>query len=230
MISCWWRRAALACVVGVTPAAAIAQTSDDRPVRRFEVAGGLGIFGGAALGADDANLRANNPTPQPFRLFSADSSFERSGLVEARLGFALTRRYELEARFALSRPEVRTSISADVEGAPGLTVVERIDQYVVDGGLLVLFDEVRFAGIVPFAAAGAGYLRQLHEGLTVIESGRIYHVGGGLKRWFFTRDRGFARGAGARADARLYLLRGGIALDDGPRSHGAISGSFFVTF
>ena len=222
------RTAGIALLLAALPAAALAQ--NDRPVRRVEVSGGIGLFGGAALGSGDANLRANNTTPQPYRLFSTDSSFERTSSMETRVGVALTRRYEVEARFAFSRPELRTSVSADVEGAPGLTVVERVDQYVIDGALLVLFDEARFGGVVPFAAAGAGYLRQLHEGLTVIESGRVYHVGGGLKRWFFTRDRGFARGAGVRADARLYFLSGGIALDDDPRSHGAISGSFFVTF
>jgi hypothetical protein len=66
--------------------------------------------------------------------------------------------------------------------------------------------------------------------LTVIEAGRVFHLGGGIKHWFFSRSRGFARAAGARADARLYVSRGGIEIDDGPRSHGAVSGSFFVAF
>lgn len=225
-----WRSIAITCVLVAAPGAVVAQTVDDRPVRRFELAGGFGLLSGATLDKEDANLRANSTPPQPFRLFTAESLLTRAGAIEARVGYVLTRRYEVEARFAFGRPELRTTISADVEGAPGVTVMERVDQYVVDGALLVLFDEARFVGVVPFASAGAGYLRQLHEGLTVIESGRVYHVGGGLKRWLFARGEGLAKGAGLRADARLYLLGGGVAVEDGLRPHSAISGSFFVTF
>lgn len=225
-----WRMAAVAVALGALPAWAAAQTADERPVRRLEVAVGFGLFGGARLGEGDASLRANALSPQPFRLFSTESNFERASVIETRLGTALTRRLEIEGRMSLSRPELRSSISADVENAPGLTVVERVDQYVIDAALLVVLDELRVAGVVPFASAGAGYLRQLHEGLTVIESGRVYHVGGGLKHWFVVRETGFARAAGVRVDARLYLLDGGIALDDRPRPQGAISGSLFVTF
>jgi hypothetical protein len=233
-----WRGAALVLLLGALPGTAEGQGPSTRPgaggenrqIGRVEIAGGFGLLGGAALGAEDANLRANASPEEPYRLFTATSNIQRAGALEARLGTALTRRFAIEGRFCFSRPELRSSISADVEGAPALTVMERVDQYVIDAAVLVLLDEARFGGVVPFASAGAGYVRQLHEGLTVIEGGRIYHVGGGLKHWFFSRNTGFARAAGARADARLYILSGGIALDDGPRSHGAISGSLFVTF
>jgi hypothetical protein len=83
---------------------------------------------------------------------------------------------------------------------------------------------------VPFAAAGIGYLRQLHEGLTLVEQGHLYHLGGGLKHWLAVRDRGRIRALGVRTDARLYLLRDGIAFKDRPRPLGAISGSLFIDF
>jgi hypothetical protein len=232
-----WRGAAFALLLNALPGTAAGQGpstqsggAENRQIGRLEVAGGVGLLGGAALGAEDANLRANASPAQPYRLFTAESSFQRAGVLEARLGMALTRRYVIEGRLSFSRPELQAALSADVEGAPGLTVVERVDQYVIDAAVLVLFDEARLGPVVPFASAGAGYVRQLHEGLTVIEGGRIYHVGGGIKHWFFSRNSGFARAVGARADARLYILSGAIALDDGPRSHGAISGSLFVAF
>ena len=233
-----WRGAALALLLGALPGTAAGQgpstqvgaRQENRQIGRLEVGGGFGLLGGASIGTEDANLRANTSPAEPYRLFTAESSVQRAGVLEARLGVALTRRYAVEGRFSFSRPELQSSISADVEGAPGLTVVERVDQYVIDAAVLVLFDEARFARMVPFASAGGGYVRQLHEGLTVIEGGGIYHVGGGIKHWFFSRNSGFARAAGARADARLYFLTGGFALDDGPRSHGAISGSVFLGF
>lgn len=222
--------AAVVLLLGFFVSSASAQAPSVRPLRRVEVAAGVGMFGGGSLGSADAAIRSNSTTPAPFRLFSTDSAFVRAPVVEARLGTALSRRYEVEARFSFSRPELRSSISSDVEDAPGLTVVERVDQYLIDGALLVLFDEARLGSAVPFASAGAGYLRQLHEGLTVIESGRVYHVGGGVKHWFLSRARGAVRAAGVRADARLYFFSGGIAVDDGPRPQAAVSASFFAAF
>jgi hypothetical protein len=222
--------AAIVLLLGLVVAPASAQGTSARPLRRLELAGGVGLFGGASLGSADAAIRANATPPAPFRLFSTDSTLGRAPVVEARVGTALTRRYAIEGRFSFSRPELRSSISADVEDAAGFTIVERVDQYLIDGALLVLLDEARLGGAVPFASAGAGYLRQLHEGLTVIESGRVYHIGGGIKHWLLSRTRGTVRAAGVRADARLYFLSGGIAVDDGPRPHGAVSASFFATF
>jgi hypothetical protein len=198
---------------------------------RVEVEFGGGLLGGAALGAGDANLRANNPSPQAFRLFSTDTEIGRAGALHLRAGRALGRRFGVEGGVVIAHPEVRTSLSNDAESAPPLTVVERIDQYFFEASVVVMFEEWRMgAGTVPFAVAGGGYLRQLHEGLTVIEQGHLYHAGGGLKHWFVARSTGVIRSAGLRADARVYVLAKGLSLDDGPRPHAAISGSVFVGF
>jgi hypothetical protein len=100
----------------------------------------------------------------------------------------------------------------------------------IDGGVVVRFDEWAVGGWVPFATGGGGYLRQLHEDLTVTEEGHVVFVGGGVKRGLVARPRGWLRGVGARADARLDVLTGGITIDDKTRSHVAISGSLFITF
>jgi hypothetical protein len=117
-----------------------------------------------------------------------------------------------------------------VEGAPGITLVERLDEYLIDGGINVRLDEFSWKGLTPFAAVGAGYLRQLHEGLSLIEEGRVYYVGGGAKYALFSRLRGVPRAAGARTDVRLNLLSGGITLDESLRAHVSVSGSVFVVF
>jgi hypothetical protein len=131
----------------------------------------------------------------------------------------------------VSHPDLRTSISADAEDAPPITIAERIDQYGIDAGVVVMLSELSLGGrTVPFVAAGAGYLRQLHEGQTVVEQGRAYHAGGGVKHWLLSRDTGWISAAGMRADARVYLMSGGIAFEDRLRPHLAISGSVFVAF
>ena len=210
---------------------AYAQTAGGPPFRRVEVELGGGILGGASLGSADANLRANAATKQPYRLFSTATRVTPERSVHARVGFALSRRFAVEGGGVFSRPAIRTSVSADVEGAPAVTVDERVDQYFVEASLLVRLDEIRLGSrTIPFLAGGGGYLRQLHEGLTVIEQGHLYHLGGGITHWLLARDRGFVRAAGLRADGRLYVLMSGISFDGRPRPHAAASGSVFLAF
>lgn len=218
-------------VVLCAAGSAFAQDADQRPVRRPEVSVGGGWFGGAALGTGDANLRANTTPPQPLRVFSANTQMAGAAALAADVAFSFTRRWGIEGGVTKSGPQLRSSISADSEGAPALTALERVDQYVIDARVVIMLDELRLGRrTVPFATAGAGYLRQLHEGHTVIEEGVIYHAGGGLKHWLLARERGFLKAAGVRFDARLYVLTSGISLDEDPRPQGAISGAAFLTF
>lgn len=217
-------------VLALTPTApCLAQTPADPPVRRVEVHAGGGVFGQTGLGSANADLLANDPTRRPFRLFQAESRLAAAPTFHARAGFALSRRFGIEGGLVLSRPEVRTSLSGDVEGAPALTVVERIDQYLIEAGVIVLIEELRAGGAVPFVSAGAGYLRQLHEGRMVAEQGHVYHAGGGIKHSLMSRDRGLVRAAGLRGDVRLYLLAAGVSFS-GLSPQAAVSGSAFVTF
>ncbi|MBI3047345.1 MAG: hypothetical protein HYY76_03450 [Acidobacteria bacterium] len=212
-----------------TPAAA--QSAADRPVRRLEVDVGGGLTGGGGLGGGDANLRANAQAREAFRLFAADSEFARAPAVHARAAFAFTRRFTVEGGVTWSRPEIRTSITADAEGAAPVTSVERVDQYVFDASVVMMLDAFRLGTrLVPFVAGGGGYLRQLHEGQTVIEHGQVYHAGGGVKYWLLARPGGFLRSAGLRGDVRAQVARGGITFEDRPRPHVAISGSLFFGF
>lgn len=217
----------LAFSLSVIPA--YAQTLDARRVRRVEVDAGGGWLGGAGLGSADANLRASDPARRSFRLFTTGSRFAPTPTFHVKAGFAVNRRIGVEGGLLFSRPDIRTSVSADVEGAPAVTVAERVDQYVVDANVVIMLTELGLGGrTIPFVAGGAGYLRKLHEGLTLVEQGRVYHAGGGVKHWLLARDRGVVSAAGVRADAGLYLMSGGIAVEDRPRPNVAISGSIFV--
>jgi hypothetical protein len=83
---------------------ALAQTADERPVRRIEAEVGGGMLRGAALGSADANLVANDPVRQPLRLFTADSRFSSAPSLIARAGWAFSRRFAVEGGLVLSRP------------------------------------------------------------------------------------------------------------------------------
>jgi hypothetical protein len=219
--------------VVVTSAPMSAQTTAQQTAARVELEVGGGLIGGAGLGASDADLRANAQAPRPFRLFTADSRFVRAPALLVRAAVPLGRRFGLESGMTWGRPEIRTSLTADAEGAAPLTSVERIDQFVFDASLVWMLGTLRPGQrLIPFVSGGAGYLRQLHEGRTLVEHGQTYHAGGGVKYSLFTRTagRGLLRSAGLKGDARLQLLSGGIAFEEGPRPHVAISGSLFVGF
>jgi hypothetical protein len=154
----------------------------------------------------------------------------KARVVDLRAGFDLSRRFGVEAHVLFGQPEVHTEISSDAESVPTLTAVERVDHYLIDGGIVFRLNEFTVNGFQPFITAGAGYLRQLHEGLTVIETGRLFYAGAGARYWIFTRARGIPRGGGVRADVRLNVLSGGIEIEERARRQPSISGSFFLLF
>ena len=218
---------AVALILSLVPVAALGQGTEP-PLRRPEAAFSGGWLGGSGFGGADANLRTR--TGGDYLLFTTDSRLASTPALEARVSYALTRRFAVEGRFGFSRPDLRTSISGDVEGAPPIDVAERIDQYTFEGALVVMLPGLRFTSLVPFVSGGAGYLRQLHEGRTLVEEGVLYHIGGGVKHSLFARQRRFIKAAGFRGDVRLHVVTGGIELAESARTHVAALGGFLVTF
>src|SRR5688500_3045254 len=137
----WLRRAVCTCrfvsvdlfVLFVLPAEAQPAAAPRGP--RMELSAGVGFLGGSSLGTAAADLRGRSN--QPFQLFNTSSRIGGSLPLEVRLGFLLGPRYVFEIRGAWSRPELETSVSGDLEGAPPLTVVERVDQYSPDVAMVV---------------------------------------------------------------------------------------------
>ena len=186
----------------------------------------MGLVGGADLGGQTAEERSSS-AGATFGLFDTATELGSAPAFDVRLGVAITSRFTVEGRASLSRPELRTSISGDTEGAPAITAVESVDQYLFDGGVAVRLGG-RATRLVPFVSAGAGYHRQLHEGQTLAEGGSLFYAGGGVTRWLVVRRQGLVRAAGFRADARLYFLSGGISPDT--RCQAALSGGVTLVF
>jgi hypothetical protein len=181
---------------------------------------------GATAGEADADLRTRDGS---LGLFSTRSVFDGAPVVEARVAVPLRGRFGVEVRVGVMRPILRTHVTGDAEGAPSIDLVEQVDQYAFEGALTMAFDRLRLGRLIPFATAGAGYLRQLHEGQTLVEHGVVYHAGGGVKNWLFSRP-GFVNAVGLRGEGRLSLLSGGISIDGGVRPHVGVLGSVFVVF
>lgn len=195
---------------------------------RLDLSVGAGFLGGSGLRDADADLRGRSG--QPLELFATTSRLSAGVPLEVRVGFPLGSRSAIEVRGIWARPELRTSVGGDFEGAAGVTVAERLNLYAVDAGLLVAFAQSRPRSLVPFLAGGAGVAAAVHEGLTLMETGVIYRGGGGLKYPIAIRTRGRLKAVGIRTDAGLVVMTGGVATGSGATRQVTASGSFYLTF
>ena len=196
---------------------------------RVDISVGAGFLGGSSLGDADAVLRG--PGGGSFELFGTSSRMTGSVPVDVRVGFPLTPRYAIEVRGVWARPELQTAIAGDVEGAPALTVAERVDLYSLDVGLLVTFSESRPRVIAPFLSGGVGMVGAVHEGLTLLEKGVIYRGGGGVKYPLTpVRTGRRLKGIGLRADAALVIMTGGVVSGSGATRQVVASGSVYLAF
>jgi hypothetical protein len=217
--------AALTAGIGsvVSVPSAGAQTVSE-PVGRVQVGVGGGWLGGTVFGEQPADLRS--ASGGPYRLFESETDLGSTGSFEARAGILFSRHFGVEGRVEFSKPEFRTLVTSDAEATGSFTTVEKIDHYVFDGGVVVRFAE--WDSVIPFASAGAGYVRQLHEGQALVQTGHLFYVGGGFTFPLLSRSQGFIRAASIRTDLRLNLFY--LELDEDSRQQGSVSGSFVLTF
>ena len=217
----------LASVAGAQTKPAPAPAPRGPSVPRIDLSVGAGFIAGSGLGDANADLRGRN---EPLRLFATSSRLGSSYPLEVRLGYRLTPRYALEMRGAWSRPEIRTSITGDVESAPAVTVAEQVDLYSLDLGLLVMFNRPGPRAMTPFLSGGVGYAGAVHEGLTLLENGITYRGGGGIKFPLAVRNRARFKTIGVRADGALIFMSSGLASGFGTTYQVAGTGSLYLTF
>lgn len=227
-----WRlraRSAIAVAVLVAASAPVAMAQSVAPVRHLELSIGGGVLGGAHAGDQPAIVRAGG-TGEPFRLFDTQTDIAASAAIEGRVGILLTRLFGVEARAALGRPELRTRVSADVEGAPDATLTERVASLTIDGGAIVRFDALTIGSLTPFLAGGGGFVNYLHEGEALFEDAPVFYAGGGVARGFRDRPDSRLRTLGLRVDARVYILPGNDSISDGGRQQAAVTASVVFVF
>lgn len=212
-----WPFVVLAVFVIARPCPAAAQP--------FEIGGGVRWMGPMSLGAADAT--ETRPGGSRFTLFTSDSRLDAAPAIEARVGVRVSDTLQVEAAGSYAAPALTARIASDVEGIPDVSVAESLNQFTIEGA--VLLDLVRFRGrrTSPFVSAGGGYARQLHETATLIEHGAIYHIGGGVN----VPLKGSGRGAlGLRLDGRALIRTGGVAFDDRPHVGPSFGATVFVRF
>lgn len=215
------------CIAGT----AQAQGGREGPsLRRHHVTltGGVTWTGGYAIGDATAQLRGNavGTSAPPFTLFRAESAIDGAAGVEARVGYALARHLSIEVGLAYARPGITTELSQDEEASPMAIDAERLAQYVIDVAAAWQLPRPAAGRLRPFVAGGVGYLRQLYDERTLVETGRIYYVGGGARYWLRRGD-GRQRSLGLRGDVRATFRQDGVDFEGRTRVWPAMSVMMF---
>ena len=141
----------------------------------------------------------------------------------------VTRSFVAEAEASYLKPQLRIAISGDAEGAAAVTATETIQQFTIGGGVLWYLPNRGWTPrVAPFAMAGGGYLRQLHDQATLVETGRFYQFGGGVETLLVSGRHFHTRGS-ARAPTSARSCEG-VAFDGGSKTSPAAGVSAFVRF
>jgi hypothetical protein len=175
----------------------------------WEVSGGYTFVSGYDFDSSDAELTRNTTTGDGFVLFITDSAVEAAHSIGGQLGYYFSPRWAVEGGVRFGKPVFRMELSDDAEGAPDTVVEDTLDQYLFSASVVY-----HFAGagrsVLPFVAGGASYLRELHEGQELVETGAEYHASVGIKNWFGNARRRF----GLRAEGGLSFRDGGFDFEE----------------
>jgi hypothetical protein len=119
-------------------------------------------------------------------------------------------------------------VTDDAEGAEDVTADETMSRYVFGGSLVYHLTGMAFANGrgVPFVLGGAGYLRELHEGRELVETGAEYHAGAGIKFWFGNGRRRL----GLRGDVGVSIRDGAYDGENGRRTLPTAGASILYLF
>ncbi|MGH9308475.1 MAG: hypothetical protein ACRD1U_03830 [Vicinamibacterales bacterium] len=181
----------------------------------IELGGGGTWAPGFDLATADAELTRATDNDR-FDLFSTEGRASGFPGAHARVGVYLSRAISVEGGIRYAKPRLSYDLTDDAESAEDETAEETLSHYVFDGSVLFHFPNAAFADGrgVPFFSAGAGYLRELHEGNELVETGSELHATAGVKYWFGNGDRRM----GLRAEFGISSRQGGFDDDDERRT------------
>lgn len=195
---------------------------------RTEIAIGPRWTGGLSLAAGDATETTSSGAA--FRVFTSSTTLASATSLEARLGVRISRRLDAQVSGSYGTPELRVSVSNDVENGAAVTSTERVQQFTMRGGAVWSLLPLGRWGFAPFVTAEAGYLRELHDAHTLVQSGRVFEIGGGAKYPFASNRRRRFKEIGARIDARAVLRSKGAVFDDRLHAAPAVGASLYLRF
>ena len=196
---------------------------------RIEASFGGMWLGHQPLGRADAN--ETTPSGGALKIFTSASELAKVAGIEGRFAVRLARSVEAEVQGSYAAPQLKVALSGDSESAANVTAIETVQQFTIGVGA-AWYVPTRALGsrLIPFVTGGLGQLRQMHQDRVLLETGRYFQVGGGVKGFFVSRSRGFVNAIGARLDVRALVRRDGVAFDDRGHASPSVGVSAFVRF
>lgn len=168
--------------------------------------------GGGSLGTTDANYIT--PTGTTMTLFSTTQSVSGGAGLGGHLRVRLTPRVAFEASGSWSRPQLRSRITGDFEGADAVTATQTYSEFLAGGGLVLSFHQQgRWR---PFARGAVSWMRQLSGDQSHYHDGYRADLGGGMQ-FVWREKRGHIKPYGLRADVWIGVKHGGLELDQKSR-------------
>ncbi len=217
-------RTAIVCGVLLLPTGALAQSVS---AGRVEVSGGLRWSSRLQFKQVNGDETSFGGARRP--LFESTSELTSSPGIEGRIGVRLASILRAEAAVAFGHTRLTTRITADTEAADAI-VSEPVTQYSFEGGLLADLRRRRSGRVSPFATGGIAYVRQIHDGRTLIETGLSSYVGGGVHVLIGDQRGRRARRKGIRADVRGTISGSDLSLDGATHIVPTFSAGMFLRF
>jgi hypothetical protein len=196
---------------------------------RVEV--GIGAVGSAALDLGTADAEQTTPQGGTLTLFETSSRLQPALGIEARIGVGVSRRVQIDAHVSYGRSDLRTRITNDHEDIANGTLAEPVKQIGVGAALTLHFPGWSATSrAIPFVSVGGSYLRELHDGQTLVDEGHAYQFAGGLKYLLGGGTPARPTGVGIRAEVRASVRSRGVAFDDDPILAPAAAAGLFFRF
>jgi len=209
----------------LVPSNAFAQPSTSR----FSISGGVRWTSGSRVGERGADETTSGGGS--YTLFASETELGGATAVETALGLRLSRLLHAEMIVSYGQMNLRTQLSADVEGVPDTEASESIGQLTLEGSALIDLAGWRLPRqTMPFLAAGGGYLRHLHEGRMFVVTGTVFHVGGGVLVPLGSPAAAAGAQSALRFDVKAMIRNGGAIPDDGPHVSPSLAASFVWNF
>jgi hypothetical protein len=173
---------------------------------------GAVLVGPAGAGKTSALYTAPDGSSVPQ--FTIDKSIGPAVGVRGNVSIRISSRVSLEATARWARPQFRTKLAGDTDGADDTTATQSVDQFVVGGGAKLALKS--FGRWHTFARGTFGWLRELSDDLSLYQDGWAAEVGGGATfQW--TEKKGRFRPYGIRTDIWLDLRHGGLSFAEKSR-------------
>lgn len=219
----------LALAATLLPDVALGQDAPAFRRRQIIVSAGAATTSGYPIGDIAVTIPRNPSGTPPFTLLTAQSEIARASGVDVRVAVALSSAWAIEIGGAYATPELGVTVSQDPELAAGAFASEQIRQYTVDVSGIYHLPLRLGRRARAYAIGGGGYLRQLHEGRLMVETGSTFHAGGGVQYWLRGMS-GEERAIGVRGEARYGRRNGGVEFEERSRSFAQLSALAFFAF